>query len=230
MGMRSIESALDRLGIGTPVTWTGSFDAQGVSQLRAILCQHYDIIYRLDTRSGRREHNRETGQRLHLLAKQIIGIAETKTTSRSINKVFPPHQSIFKETQQQKESLVLTANSGFLVPDLFAPREMRDLEIFRSPLAGNNLIARRRRNRVGCAEWLTYREHEKTVTFLEHASQGIPPSNECRDQSEDTASLYAVGLGDTVGLLQVSDSEQEEGQVKEEEERKESNGGLQSAH
>lgn len=73
-------------------------------------------------------------------------------------------------------------------------------------------------------------DSEEAVGALEETSHGVPPSDEGSDETEDTSDLDGGSVNVTGGiLLEVTDSEEEEGDVEEDEERAEGNGGLEGA-
>lgn len=71
---------------------------------------------------------------------------------------------------------------------------------------------------------------EEAVRALEETSKSVPPSNECSDNAEGTTGLDDGNVGGAVRvLLEMADSEKEEGDVEENEERAEGDSGLESA-
>ena len=73
-------------------------------------------------------------------------------------------------------------------------------------------------------------DDEEAVASIGDTSEGIVPSGESSEETEETTGLLDVGVGVAVGTaLQVGDTEQEEGEVQGEEQHEEGDGGLESA-
>lgn len=73
-------------------------------------------------------------------------------------------------------------------------------------------------------------DDEEAVASIGDTSEGIVPSGESSQETEETSGLLDIGVGVTVGTaLQVGDTEQEEGQVQGEEQQEEGDGGPESA-
>lgn len=68
------------------------------------------------------------------------------------------------------------------------------------------------------------REDEEAVASIGDTGQSIVPSGECSEETEESTSLLDLDVGTVTAALQVSDTQQEEGQVQEEEEQEESDG------
>lgn len=70
---------------------------------------------------------------------------------------------------------------------------------------------------------------EEAVAVVGDTSKSVVPGGESSQETEETTSLGDLGVGGGTSSLQVGNTEQEEGQVQEEEEREEGDSGLQGA-
>lgn len=77
---------------------------------------------------------------------------------------------------------------------------------------------------------MSHGEDEEAVAVVRNTSQGVVPGRERRHQTEETTRLDhgRVGLALAVAV-DVTDTEQQESQVKEEEQQEERHGGSQGA-
>lgn len=74
-------------------------------------------------------------------------------------------------------------------------------------------------------------DNEEAVASVGDTGEGIVPGGEGSQETEQTTSLLDIGIGGTIStLLQVSDTEQEEGQVQEEEQQEEGDGRFEGAN
>lgn len=73
------------------------------------------------------------------------------------------------------------------------------------------------------------RDDEEAVAVVGDTSQSIVPGGESGQETEKTTRLLDLGVDATVHGLQIGDTEEEEGQVQEEEEREEGDGRLEGA-
>lgn len=74
------------------------------------------------------------------------------------------------------------------------------------------------------------RRHEEAITAIRNTSKGIIPSQESTQQSEETACLDYLFIRHAIHIKQISNGEQKQREIDEEEEGKESNGGFEGKH
>lgn len=68
-------------------------------------------------------------------------------------------------------------------------------------------------------------DYEEAVAGVGDTGKGVVPGSKGGQETEETTSLLDLGVGHVAGAtLEVTDAEQQEGQVQEEEEQEESNG------
>lgn len=73
------------------------------------------------------------------------------------------------------------------------------------------------------------RDDEEAVAGVGDTGQGVVPGSEGGQETEETAGLLDLEVGETVLGAQVRDTEEQEGQIQEEEEQEEGDGGLEGA-
>ena len=77
---------------------------------------------------------------------------------------------------------------------------------------------------------MSNRHDEEAVAAVGNTGQGVVPSGECSQETEETTCLDDGGVGLASGVpLQVTNTKQQEGQVQEQEEAEEGDSGSQSA-
>lgn len=74
------------------------------------------------------------------------------------------------------------------------------------------------------------RRQKEAITVIRNTRKGIIPSQESTKQSKESASLYQLFIWHTIHIEKVSQGEQEKGNVDEEKEREERDGGFQREH